>query len=157
MPFDVIAPIVERSPDAARKLASRARSRVRGVATVPTADLARQREVVDAFLAASRAGGFDALLAVLDPDVVFRADRTAMPTDTSKETRGASAVAKQFLGRARSAQSALVDGTVGVVVARRGRLFLVLRLTITQGKIVEIDVVADPTRLQQLNVAVLNK
>src|ERR1700682_96045 len=98
VPYDVIAPIVGRSPTTTRQLASRARRRVRGAATVPDADLTREREVVDAFLAASRAGHFDALLAVLDPDVVFRHDRTAVPGSASREVRGAPAVARQFSG-----------------------------------------------------------
>jgi RNA polymerase sigma-70 factor (ECF subfamily) len=160
VPFDEIAAIVGRSPTAARQLASRARRRVQGAGTVPDADLTRQREVVDAFLAASRAGNFDALLAVLDPDVVLRADRGPVASGGSREVRGASAVAKQalaFSGRARFAQAALVNGAVGVVVAPRGRLFVVLGLTVTRGKIVEIDVVADPARLRQLDLAVLNQ
>lgn len=131
----------------------------RGAATVPDANLTRQREVVDAFLAASRGGEFDALLVVLDPEVVLRADRAAVPVGASREVHGAPAVAKQALassGRARFAQAALVNGAVGVVVAPRGRLFLVLGFTITRGKIVEIDVVADPERLRQLDLAVLN-
>jgi len=156
MPFDEIAPIVERSPTAARQLASRARRRVRGAATVKDADITYQREVVDAFLAASRAGNFDALLAVLDPDVVFRHDRTAVPAGASREVRGALAVARQFSGRAQGARPALVNGAVGVVVARHGRLFLVLNLTVTRGKIVEINVVSDPARLRQLDLAVLD-
>jgi Sigma-70, region 4 len=143
--FDEIAPIVARSPTAARQLASRARRRVQAAATVPDADLTHQREVVDAFLAASRLGDFNALLAVLDPDVVLRADRAAVPPGAASEVRGAPAVAKQALaysGRARFAQPALVNGAAGVVVAPRGRLFVVLGLTVTRGKIVEIDVVA---------------
>ena len=156
MPFDEIAPIVERSPTAARQLASRARRRVRGAATVKGADLTYQREVVDAFLAASRGGNFDALLALLDPDVVFRHDRTAVPAGASREVRGALAVARQFSGRAQGARPALVNGSVGLVVARHGRLFLVLNLTVAHGKIVEINVVADPERLRQLDLAVLD-
>jgi RNA polymerase sigma factor (sigma-70 family) len=156
VPFDEIARIVGRSETAARQLASRARHRVRGGATEPDGDLARSREVVDAFLAASREGRFDALLAVLDPDVVFRADRAAVLAGASKEVRGAPAVARQFSGRAQGARPALVNGAVGVVVARRGRLFLVLGLTVARGKIVEIDVVADPERLHQFNLAILN-
>jgi RNA polymerase sigma-70 factor (ECF subfamily) len=159
VPFDEIAPIVGRSPTAARQLASRARRRVQGAATVPDADLTHQREVVNAFLAAARGGDFDALLAVLDPDVVFRADRGAVPAGVSIEVRGARAVAEQALAysvRARFAQPALVNGAVGVVVAPRGRLFVVLGLTVRRGKIVEIDVVADPARLRQLDLAVLN-
>jgi len=118
-------------------------------------DLTYQREVVDAFLAASRAGNFDALLAVLDPDVVFRADRTAVSAGAPEEVRGASFVARQFSGRAQGARPALVNGAVGVVVAWCGRLFLVLRLTIRHGKIAGIDAVADPERLRQLDLAVL--
>ncbi len=158
VPFVEIAPIVGRSPTTARQLASRARRRVRGAATVPNAELTRQKEVVEAFLAASRAGDFDALLAVLDPDVVFRADSAAMPSGVAWETRGARAVAKRFgrRGSARGAQPALVNGAVGVVVAPRGRLMLVLSLTITGRKIVEIDAVADPARLRQLDLAALN-
>src|SRR5438105_7873265 len=106
VPFDEIAPIVGRSETAARQLASRARRRVQGAATAPDADLTRQREVVDAFLAASRGGDFDALLAVLDPDVVLRADSAAVHMGASREVRGAAAVAKQFSGRARFAQLA---------------------------------------------------
>ena len=156
MPFDEIAPIVERSPTATRQLASRARRRVRGATTVKDADLTSQREVVDAFLAASRAGNFDALLAVLDPDVVFRHDRTTVPAGASREVHGALAVARQFSGRARGARPALVNGAVGLVVPRRGRLFLVLNLTIRHGKIVEINAVADPVRLHQLRLSVLD-
>ena len=156
VPFDEIAPIVERSPTAARQLASRARRRVRGAATAKDADLTYQREVVDAFLAASHTGDFDALLAVLDPDVVFRHDSTAVPAGTSREVRGAPAVARQFSGRAQGARTALVNGSVGIVVAYHGRLSLVLNLTITRGKIVEINVVADPARLRQLDLAVLD-
>jgi RNA polymerase sigma factor (sigma-70 family) len=157
VPFDEIARIVERSPVAARQLASRARRRVQGTAAVPDTDRTRQREVVDAFLAASRAGDFDALLAVLDPDVVLRADGAAMPSGRSTEIRGAAAVAKRAVtGGARAARPALVNGAVGVVVAPSGRLLMVLRFTITRGKIVEIDAVADPARLGQLDLAVLN-
>ncbi len=157
VPFDEIASIVGRSPTAARQLASRARRRVQGGRTVPDADLTRQREVVDAFLAAARGGDFDALLAVLDPDVVLRADHAAVPSDASTEVRGAAAVAKRAAqGGARAAQPALVNGAVGVVVAPSGRLLMVLGFTITHGKIVEIDVVADPARLRHLDLAVLN-
>jgi hypothetical protein len=156
VPFDEIAPIVERSPTATRQLASRARRRVRGVATVSDTDLTRQREVVDAFLTASRVGNFDALLAVLDPNVVFRADRIVVSAGASGEFRGALAVAKQFSGRAQLAKPALVNGAVGVIVAPRGRLRMVLELTIANGKIVEINVIADPERLRTLDLGVLN-
>ncbi len=156
VPFDEIAPIVDRAPTAARQLASRARRRVRGATTVKDPNLTSQRAVVDAFLAASRNGDFDALLAVLDPDIVFRADRTAVSGGAPGEVSGALAVAKQFAGRARGAQPALVNGAVGLVVARRGRLFLVLGLTIRRGKIVGIDAVADPAHLHQLRLSVLD-
>ncbi|HEY3231891.1 MAG TPA: sigma-70 family RNA polymerase sigma factor [Roseiflexaceae bacterium] len=155
VPFEEIALIVERSETAARQLASRARRRVRGGARVQDANRTRQRAVVDAFLTASREGNFDALLAVLDPDVVFRHDRTAVPLGASREITGALAVAKQFAGRAQAARPVLVNGSVGVVVAPRGRLLLVLDLTITNGKITEINVISDPARLQKLDLAVL--
>ena len=159
VPFDEIAPIVGRSPTAARQLASRARRRVQGAAAVPDADLARQREIVDAFMAASRRGDFDALLAVLDPDVVLRTDPEAGPAGAPREVRGAPAVAKRALAcreRAWIAQAALVNGAVGIVVAPRGRLLHVLALRVSRGKIVEIDVVTDPARLRQVDLAVLN-
>ena len=157
VPFGEIAPIVGRSPAASRQLASRARRRVRGAATVPDADLNRQREVVDAFLAAARGGDFDALVAVLDPDVVLRSDRGAVPADASREVRGAPAVARRAAKeRARAARPALVNGAVGVVVAPRGRLLMVLGFTIRGGKIVEIDAIADPARLRKLDLAVLD-
>ncbi len=156
LPFDEIAPIVGRSPTAARQLASRARRRVRGAATVPAADVTRRREVVDAFLAASRRGDFDALLALLDPDVVLRADRAAVLAGASGEVRGAAAVAGTFSGRARFAQPALVNGAVGAVWAPGGRPRVVFGFTITRGKIVDIDLVADPERLCQLDLVILN-
>jgi RNA polymerase sigma-70 factor, ECF subfamily len=159
VPFEEIAPIVDRSPTAARQLASRARRRVVGAAPVPAADLARQREVVDAFLAASRVGDFDALLAVLDPDVVLRADRAAVPSGAPREVRGARAVAQGALASSRRspfARVALLDGAVGIVVAPRGRLSLVLGFTIVHGKIVELDIIADPERLSRLDLAVLD-
>jgi RNA polymerase sigma factor (sigma-70 family) len=156
LPFVEIAPIVGRSPAAARQLASRARRRVQGVATVPDADLTRQRVVVDAFLAASRGGDFDALLTVLDPDVVLRADRAAVQAGATSEVRGAAAVAKTFSGRARAAQPALVNGAVGAVWAPGGRPRVVFGFKITRGKIVEIDLLADPERLRQLDLALLN-
>jgi RNA polymerase sigma factor (sigma-70 family) len=159
MPFGEIAPIVGRSTTAARQLASRARRRVQATATVPDADLTRQRAVVDAFLAAARDGDFDALLAVLDPDVVVRADRGAVPSGASREARGAPAVAEQALSYswlARFAQPALVNGAAGVIVARGGRPFSVMGFTIRGGRIVEIDILADPERLRQLDLAVLD-
>jgi len=157
VPFDEIAPIVGRSQAATRQLASRARRRVRGAATSPVAELARQREVVDAFLAAARDGNFGTLVAVLDPDVVLRADRPAVIAGASTEVRGAREVARRAVeGGARAARPALVDGAVGVVVAPRGRLLMVLRFRVRDGKIVEIDAIADPARLRQLDLTVLD-
>jgi RNA polymerase sigma factor (sigma-70 family) len=153
--FDEIAPIVGRSPAAARQLASRARRRVQGAAPVPGADITRQREVVDAFLAASRGGDFDALLAVLDPDVVLRADPAAVNMGASRVVRGAAAVAATFSGRARAAQPALINGAAGLVWAARGRPQVVFGFTIRRGKIVEIELVADPERLRRLDLTVL--
>jgi len=157
VPFEEIAPVVGRSPTAARQLASRARRRVQGEAHVPDADLATQREVVDAFLAASRDGDFDTLLAVLDPDVVLRIDGGAVRAGLSREVRGARAVAEQTLTFSRLSpfvRPALVNGAAGVVVAPRGRPFSVMGFTIRGGKIVEIDVLADPARLSRLDVSV---
>jgi RNA polymerase sigma factor (sigma-70 family) len=155
VPFGEIAPVVGRSPAAARQLASRARRRVRGAAPVPDADLARQREVVDAFLAASRSGDFDALLAVLDPEVVLRADYGAVSAGASKVVRGARAVAEQALTFSRFApfaQPALVNGAAGVVTAPGGEPLAVMGFTVTHGKIVEIDILADPERLRRLDL-----
>ncbi|MEU3922074.1 sigma-70 family RNA polymerase sigma factor [Streptomyces sp. NPDC029004] len=156
LPFDEIAPIVDRTPAAARQLASRARRRVRGAARVPEPDVSRQREIVDAFLAAARGGEFDALLTVLDPDVVLRADSAAVRAGATGLVRGASAVADTFSGRAQLAQTALVDGAVGAVWAPRGRPLVVFGFTITDGKISAIDLVAEPERLRRLDLAFLN-
>ncbi|MDK1388665.1 sigma-70 family RNA polymerase sigma factor [Sinorhizobium sp. 8-89] len=153
--FDEIAPIVERTPTAARQLASRARRRVQGADTGAKPDIARQRSVVDAFLAASRAGDFDALLKVLAPDVVFRADPVAARLGVRAEIRGAAAVAETFKGRAQGAQPALVDGAIGLLVAPGGQLRVVLAITIREGRIVAIDALADPERLDRLDLAVL--
>ena len=156
MPFDQVAAVVGRSPAAAKMLASRARRRVQGTAAVPDPDLTRQRAVVDAFLAASRGGDFDALLAVLDPAVVVRADRAAVLAGADREVRGAPAVAETFSGRARLARPALVDGAAGAVWAPGGRPRVVFAFTIAGGRIVEIDLLADPERLRQLDLAVLD-
>ena len=159
VPFDEIAPIVGRSPAATRQLASRARRRVRGAAPSPDADLARQRKAVDAFLAASRDGDFDTLLAVLDPDVVLRIDGGGVRAGLSREVRGARAVAEQTLTFSRLSpfvRPALVNGVAGVVVAPRGRPFAVMGFTVRGGKIVEIDVLADPERLGRLDLALLD-
>ncbi|HEY3186903.1 MAG TPA: RNA polymerase sigma factor SigJ [Solirubrobacteraceae bacterium] len=159
VPFDEIAPIVDRSPAAARQLASRARRRVHGAAPAPDADLARQREVVDAFLSAARDGDFDALVAVLDPDVVLRVDAGAARRAASREVRGAPEVAEQvgnFARLARFARPALVNGAAGFVVAPRGRAVAVAGFTVARGRIVEIDLLADPARLRELDLAVLD-
>src|SRR5918996_1267207 len=155
VPFEEIAPIVGRSAEAARQLASRARRRVRGGGT-PDPDLVRQREVVETFLAALRAGDFEGLLAVLDPDLVVRADMSAgAPT----EIRGAAAWAKGAVAyghMARLTQPALVNGAIGVVVAPQGRLVRALRFTIANGKISEIEVIGNPARLGELDVSTID-
>jgi RNA polymerase sigma factor (sigma-70 family) len=159
IPFAEIAPIVERSPDAARQLASRARRRVQGHRTLPDADLSRQRQVVDAFLAAARDGDFDALVAILDPDVVVRADFGAVPAGASGEVRGAEAVARQALFYSRAgvlAQPALINGVAGAVTTRHGQTISVGAFTIRGGRVVAIDILADPERLRQLDLTVLD-
>ncbi|MEU0371202.1 sigma-70 family RNA polymerase sigma factor [Streptomyces sp. NPDC006283] len=159
VPFDEIGPMIERSPTAARQLASRARRRVKGGAAVPESDLSRQRRVVDAFLAASRGGDFEALVSLLHPDVVLRADRAAGPTPEPLVVRGAEKVAKgagAAAQRARFSQPALVNGAVGLVMAPRGRLFLALAFGFANGRITEIDVIADADRLRDLDLAVLD-
>ncbi|KOX28754.1 RNA polymerase sigma 70 [Saccharothrix sp. NRRL B-16348] len=156
VPFERIAPIVGRSTATTKKLASRARHKVRGATTLPDAELTRHRHVVDAFLAAARAGDFDALLAVLDPDVVRRADPAVLPPGTATEVRGAHAVAAETVvlaANARHAEPALVDGRVGIVVAPRGRLRLALTVTVRDDRIAAYDVIADPSRLRQLVIA----
>jgi RNA polymerase sigma factor (sigma-70 family) len=158
VPFEEISSIVGRSPTATRQLASRARRRVQGAA-VPDTDLARQREVVDAFFAASRGGDFDALLAVLDPDVVLRSDGGVLRAGLSREIRGAQAVVDQALTFSELVpfvKPALVNGAAGVVVAPEGEPLAVMGFTVRDGKIVEIDVLADPERLGQLDLAVLD-
>src|SRR5579883_1222334 len=154
--FEEIAPIVGRSPVAARQLASRARRRVRAPASLPEADLQRQREVVDAFLAASRGGHFEALLAVLDPEVEFHADRVAVKAGATAELHGAVAVARRYLGGAQLARPALVNGKVGFIVAPRGRLGVAVLLTIANDKIVRIEAVRDPAELARLDIKLLD-
>ncbi|HKN93177.1 MAG TPA: RNA polymerase sigma factor SigJ [Thermoleophilaceae bacterium] len=149
--FDEIAPIVDRTPAAARKLASRARGRVRGAAPAPDPDLRRQREVVDAFLAAARAGDFEGLLAVLDPDVVLRADAGANQPELSGVIHGSRAVAERaliFSRPARDARAVLVNGAVGMAGFRDGHLVSVGGFIVADGKIVEIDILADAARLR---------
>jgi RNA polymerase sigma factor (sigma-70 family) len=155
VPFDEIAPIVGRSPTATRQLASRARRRVQGAAPTGETDVARQRAVVDGFLAASRGGDFEALLALLDPDVVLRSDRVAAEMGSPEEVRGAANVVGIFAGRARVAKPALIDGAVGAVWAPGGQPRVVFGFTITGGKIVGIEILADPERLTQLDLAIL--
>lgn len=153
LPFDEIAPVVGRSPTAARQLASRARRRVQGKAVEPDADRDAQRRVVDAFLTAARGGDMQGLLAALDPDIVVRSDAAARKLGASPEVHGAERVARFYLGKAQEARPALVDGSVGIVVAPRGRLFLALKLTFANNRIAGIDVVADPAQLRNIDVA----
>ena len=157
VPFDEIAPIVDRSPEAARQLASRARRRIQLENTVPDVDVNEQREVVDAFLAAARQGDFERLVSLLDPDVVLRADFG--PTDESREVRGARAVAGQALFYSRLGlvlKPALVNGAVGVVTFVDGEPFSVGAATVRGGKIVEMDFLADPERLRELDLTILD-
>ena len=159
LPFGEIAAITGRSPAAARQLASRARRRVRGTAPISGIRLARQREVAEAFLAASRGGDLAALLAVLDPEVILHADAAAVPSGVPMTIRGAAAVARGARaagGRSRYSGVALVNGTPGIVMAPRGRLILALAFTIGDGKISRIDVIADPARLEELDLAALD-
>jgi RNA polymerase sigma factor (sigma-70 family) len=158
VPFDEIAPILDRSAEAARQLASRARRRVQGAAPAPDRDLNRQRQVVDAFFAAARGGDFEALIAVLDPDVVLRADAGALP-GASALIRGAEAVARQalvFAGPSRVTRPALVNGAAGVVVTVDGRPVSVMGFTVAEGKVVAIDGLADPERLSRLDLTALD-
>jgi RNA polymerase sigma-70 factor (ECF subfamily) len=156
VPFDEIAPVVGRSPEATRQLASRARRRVRGSAGTPEADRATQRRVVEAFLAAARDGDFDALLSLLDPDVVTRVDEAAAAMGAPGAVRGARAVAETFSGRARAARVALLDGAPGLVWSQRGRPRVVFAFAIEGGRVVGIDLVADPERLDHLQIELLD-
>jgi RNA polymerase sigma-70 factor (ECF subfamily) len=165
VPFDEIAPIIERTPEAARQLASRARRRVQGEPTIPDVDVQRQREVVDAFLAAARDGDFEALLDVLDPDVVVRADQGAVPADAvggavaaSGPVRGAAQVARRAMMFAQIGlltQPALVNGVAGAVTTRDGVAFSVGAFTVRGGKVVALDILADPERLRSLDLTIL--
>jgi len=155
VPFEEIAPVVDRTPEAARQLASRARRRVRG-APEPDPDLDRQRELVEAFLAASRAGDFDSLVTVLDPDVVFNADTGGVPPRAREPVVGAEAVAEQVLRRgsrfASYAQHAIVNGGAGLVVELQGRPFAVLGFTTAGNRIVELDLILDPAKLERVSL-----
>jgi RNA polymerase sigma-70 factor (ECF subfamily) len=157
IPFEEIAPIVERSPEATRQLASRARRRVRGADPIPDADLTAQWEVVDAFIAAAREGDFDALVAVLDPEVVLRADGGPV-TGLSQHVRGAEAVAGRALLWARvdlTMRRARVNGAAGMVMFLRGKPFSICAVTVKNGKLAELDFLADPERVAQLDLTVL--
>ncbi|MER5280454.1 sigma-70 family RNA polymerase sigma factor [Streptomyces sp. NPDC002809] len=159
VPFAEIGPLIDRSADNARQLASRARRRVKGGTTSPDADLSRRRRVVEAFLSASRGGDFDALVALLHPDVVLHADRSVIPTPEPVVVRGAHTVAKGAMaatGRALFTGVALVDGAVALAMAPQGRLRLVLGFTMVDGLITEIDVIADPDRLGGIDIGVLD-
>jgi RNA polymerase sigma factor (sigma-70 family) len=159
-PFAEIAPIVDRSPEAARQLASRARRRVQAERAVPDGDVEAQREVVDAFLAAAHEGDFDRLVAVLDPDVVLRADLGPLPAGGWREVRGSEAVAGQAVMYSRLGlivQPALVNGALGWVTIRGGQPFSVAGVTVKGGKIVEIDILADPVRLRRLDLTLLER
>ena len=157
VPFDEIAPIVDRSPEAARQLASRARRRVRAERTVPDADLDTQWGVFDAFIAAARDGDFDRLVAVLDPDVVVRSDFG--PAGGRQEVRGAAAVARQALSYARGSvadiRPALINGAAGLVASLDGQPFSIAAATVRNGKIVELDFFNDPERLRVLDLTIL--
>jgi RNA polymerase sigma-70 factor (ECF subfamily) len=163
VPFDEIGPMVDRSPEAARQLASRARRRVQGARPASEADNARRSEVINAFLAASRGGDFAALLAVLDPDVVLRADGEAVRLSMARpgspqltpEVRGAEAVGKTFFGRAAAAQTALVNGVMSVAWAPGGKPRVVFDITIVDGRIKAIELVADPGRVRELDVEIV--
>jgi RNA polymerase sigma-70 factor (ECF subfamily) len=159
VPFEDIASIVHRTPEAARQLASRARRRVRGSANVSSADLASQREVVSQFLAALRAGDVEGLVAVLDPDLVVRVDAAAATSGRAVEVHGArtwATGAVAFAHLAQVTQLALVNGAVGLVLAPGGRLSRVLRVAIAGGKVAQLDIIADPERLRALDLAVLD-
>jgi RNA polymerase sigma-70 factor (ECF subfamily) len=159
VPFDEIAPIVDRSPEATRQLASRARRRVQGERAIPDANLDTQREVVDAFLAAAREGDFEALVEVLDPDVVLRADRRGTAVGAPRVVRGAANVARGALAFSRQdieVRPALVNGAVGTVTFRDGRPFAIAGFTIRNRRVVEMDIVADPERLSRVDLTILD-
>ncbi len=158
VPFDEIAPIVDRTPAAARQLASRARRRVQGTETVAgqvVADQTRQREIVSAFLAASREGDFDALIAALDPDIVLRADSAAVRMGADAEVRGATEVARTFAGRARAARLALIDGVPGLVWSKGGDPKVVFAFTFVDGKVARVEMLSDPETLTAMELELL--
>lgn len=155
VPFEEIAPIVGRTPAATRQIASRARRRVQGTTTPPDPDKVRQREMVDAFLAASREGNFEALLAVLDPGVVLRADVVAAAMGANSEVRGIAEVAKFFTGKAQAARRAEIDGVAGAVWAPGGTPKVAFVFKFVDGKIASIDLVADPADLDAFDLEIL--
>lgn len=158
VPFEEIAAIAGRTPEAVRQLASRARRRVQGVDSAASANLSGQREVVETFLSALRRGDFEGLLAVLDPDVVVRIDEAAARPGAPREIRGAQKWAQGAIAysqAARFVQPALVDGSVGLILAPGGKLSRVLRFTISNGKIVDAEIIGDPARLREIDLAVL--
>jgi RNA polymerase sigma factor (sigma-70 family) len=160
LPFEEIAPLVRRSPAAARQLASRARRRVRGAGVAGDADLGRRREVVEAFLSASRQGDFGALLALLDPDIVVRIEDVAQHPGGRREIRGAEAVlerARNFSRAARFCRLALLNGSPGLVMAPHGHLMRALVFTFASDKVASIEVIADPAHLRRLNISVLER
>lgn len=154
VPFDEVAPVIGKSPDAARQLASRARRRVQGQSPTGDVDQARRRAVVEAFLSAAREGRFEALVTMLDPDVVMRADATAVSYGSSAEKRGAATVAGYWNGQAAEARTALIDGVVQAVWAPKGKVRVVLAFTVVDGRIAAIDLTADKDRLAELDVAI---
>ncbi|HEX5413143.1 MAG TPA: sigma-70 family RNA polymerase sigma factor [Terriglobia bacterium] len=159
LPFEEIAPIIGRTPVAARQLASRARRRVQGAASVPSANLTEQRETASAFLSALRAGDIEGLIAVLDPDVIVHLDEAAVRPGGPREIRGArkwASGAVAFAAVAKSVQPVLVNGAVGLVWAPRGRLMRVVTFGLKRGKIAEVEIIADPARLGELDLAMLS-
>jgi RNA polymerase sigma-70 factor (ECF subfamily) len=156
VPFDEVGAIVGRSTEATRQLASRARRRVQGAPTASDADVARRREVVGAFLAASRHGDFDALLAVLDPDVVARADAVAIARGADPERHGARELAEAYMSKARFVRMALVDGQIGLVSAPRDKVQVVFDLTLRDGLVVGFDLVIDPAAIQVRDIVLLD-
>jgi len=155
LPFEEIAAVIGRSAAATRQLASRARRRVQG-GEPPAAELPKQRAVIEAFLSASRANDLEALVAVLDPDVVLRSDAAAMRLGGPAELRGADQVARMFAGRATAARAALIDGAIGAIVAPNGKLLLVMTARVENGRIAEIHAIADRAQLQGYELTALS-
>jgi RNA polymerase sigma-70 factor (ECF subfamily) len=157
MPFEDVALVVDRSPEATRQLASRARRRVQGGQVSPDLDLLRRRQLVEAFLAAARGGDFNGLLAVLDPDVALRPDQAALRMGSLRETRGAAAVASALAGGAQTARLALVDGLPALVWAPGGTIRGVIEFRVADGRIVGLDVTGDAARIDELEIVLLDQ